>query len=482
MQGQQSGSTRELRRQLIFLKSIDQKLEGLRRENERLRRIVSNPRVRFSRSSLGGLYRIVNGMTSAGPMYHLDTIGKWAEKTRDWLVELGKRGDGPSDGELDWLTETISELSEIREVALASVEAALKERWRHADSDSDSDDDEAKSPPEAPADSPSPGELDKLEENPFVEPEAPPTEEASANESELGVNVATEKWQSPKSEENAIFPFTDEPAERSIADADFWQQKEKEVRRPERRRKDRTSTIPLALDDLKSISPPATKPITPPPVPSGRNAGFWKPLAITSVAGFLVMTFLFIWVRIELGVAKRTASDMATLRASAPLATTPKSDPSPPLKEASKNVRPNPASVANNIEKGSASINEADIPASQKQEKTKKPVPESKKKPKIDTKPDKPSAQINKKALTRKNKKKEESIADKNVGTLNIRAPSDGGSVLVLVDGISRGKAPVRVKLSPGLHEVVFTKDGKKSIRMVPIRPEVTKTISAEVP
>ena len=70
----------------------------------------------------------------------------------------------------------------------------------------------------------------------------------------------------------------------------------------------------------------------------------------------------------------------------------------------------------------------------------------------------------------------------KDVGTLVVKSPAEGGSVLVMVDGISRGKTPARIKLSPGLHEVVFMKDGKKKIRMVPIRPDATKTVTAVIP
>jgi hypothetical protein len=51
-----------------------------------------------------------------------------------------------------------------------------------------------------------------------------------------------------------------------------------------------------------------------------------------------------------------------------------------------------------------------------------------------------------------------------------------------MVDGISRGKTPARVQLDPGLHEVAFLKDGKKKIRMVPIRPNATKTVTAVIP
>ena len=124
---QQNGtSTANLKRQLTFLKTIDQKLEGMRRENERLLRLADNPRVVFSRSSLAGLYRIVNSLISAGPMYGLESIENWAKVNRDRLVVLGKRGGGPTPEEMEQLQLTIGELGRLRDEAMEAVKKALK--------------------------------------------------------------------------------------------------------------------------------------------------------------------------------------------------------------------------------------------------------------------------------------------------------------------------------------------------------------------
>ncbi len=136
----QSGSFSKLKRQLSFLKSIDQKLEGLRRENERLRRLVSNPRVRFSRSSLGGLHRIVNSLKSAGPTEDIAAVEAWSDKAKEWLVTLGRRGEGPSNNELDWLSETIRELGDIRDNAVAELEVRIGEISDERKSDLPDDD------------------------------------------------------------------------------------------------------------------------------------------------------------------------------------------------------------------------------------------------------------------------------------------------------------------------------------------------------
>jgi hypothetical protein len=52
----------------------------------------------------------------------------------------------------------------------------------------------------------------------------------------------------------------------------------------------------------------------------------------------------------------------------------------------------------------------------------------------------------------------------------------------VIVDGKPRGSAPLKVKLSPGIHEVIFSYEGKRTMRMVAIQTGETKSITAKVP
>ena len=471
MQGQQAISISTLKRQLTFLKRIDQKLEALRRENERLRHIVSNPKARFSRSSLGGLYRVVNSLMSAGPMHNLNDIEIWSEKTRDWLVTLGKRGSGPSNDELDWLADAIGQLETIRDNLIETTEAAIKS---------------------APETSPS-------DEGEYTSEEADEAPSSTTDEN-TGTNEATpdspfdngngDKVDAPDEEDDGEFPFTDEPKERSIPEAEFWRDQSSRSYR-DRGFRDRTSTIPLALDDLTSVNPAPVAPLlkAPPPVPAVKP-GFWRPFAIVSFIGFLAMTGLYIETKLTADTAPQIAvSELSTSPS------TPTASPSPSPKTGSPSeavAAAKQTATAGDAEKPRAT----DVETASKDTPTVTPAdnkppqkPDNVKKTNVSDSPKKAASKSEKKNEKKASPKKktdatpakEKTTSDPNVGTLYIKPPSGGGTVLVLIDGVSRGKAPVRVKLSPGLHEVVFTKDGQKSMRMVPIRPEATKTITAPV-
>ncbi|MDD5306595.1 MAG: response regulator [Deltaproteobacteria bacterium] len=67
-------------------------------------------------------------------------------------------------------------------------------------------------------------------------------------------------------------------------------------------------------------------------------------------------------------------------------------------------------------------------------------------------------------------------------GTLAVTLPPDAPSpVTVIVDGRPRGKAPLTLTLSAGLHEVVFSSQGKRTMRMVSIQPHAAKSLPASV-
>ena len=460
---QQSGSVSKLKRQLGFLKSINQKLEGLRRENERLRRLVSNPRVRFSRSSLGGLHRIVNSLKKASETHELNSVEEWADKTKSWLVNLGKRGDGPSNDELDWLAETISELSGIQDVAAAEVseqiEAVGEEPEAEETKEADQYDPETLPPGAYEA-------LEDMKEDAEDEPEEIP-EKGGESES--------------NGELPAPFPFKDEPKERSIAEAKFWKDGEKKVDRGFR---DRTSTIPLAVDDLTSVSPPrADTNLAPPPVPI-RTPGFWRPLAILSIVCALVMAGLLFKAKQDARTALSDAADrISEAKASCVSAPAPKQNTTLEAAKATETPKEGAGDIDSESKNTAAATTKA---ASDKTEDGKREA-ETKVAAVKPTEKKKPEKKQSEKTVHREKKKSKppekqpEKAPAKDVGTLVVKSPADG-PVLVMVDGISRGKSPAKVKLSPGLHEVTFMKDGKKKIRMVPIRPDATKTITAVIP
>ncbi|MCK9521886.1 MAG: hypothetical protein M0R76_02435 [Proteobacteria bacterium] len=67
-------------------------------------------------------------------------------------------------------------------------------------------------------------------------------------------------------------------------------------------------------------------------------------------------------------------------------------------------------------------------------------------------------------------------------GTLVVRAPAGAtGAIEVFIDKKRHGVAPLTVELNKGLHEVVFVSAGKRTLRMVNIRPGERRPIDAKV-
>jgi hypothetical protein len=467
------------RRQIIFLKTFDQKIAGLRRENERLERVIANPKIRFSRSSLGGLYRIVNSLLSAGPMYGLDDIGKWAEKTRDWTVEMGKRTEKPSKDELGWLLEAIAELADLRDRALGEIEeqraAAPAETGRgeapmdeeagatSLAEDQGSDDDTA---------------IPELSDQPAAPLANDGADKADTAPESVGNDAPfqSQPFESEPSADsmNTSFPFREQPSKQSVREVAFDMATGATNTDPERTR-DRTSTIPIGLEDLNEV----TGPVKPPPLVTAKPvqgvSPAWRVIAILAILAFVGMAGYHVCSMRTRGPSDTTGQVLGPVAKVATL---------PPQKTATPVVAPLPEPAK-----------PAESPAAAEDPEEKAAPSDATKKP--DVEPDKaqPKAKSEKddvssgKRSKRQSKKRESDQAEKerdkapeNTGTLVVKAPDGDAAVFVLVDGISRGKAPVKVRLKPGIHEVVFSADGRRAMRMVPIREEKTKTIDAKVP
>ncbi len=442
------------KRQLTFLKTINQKLEGMRRENERLLRIADNPRVAFSRSSLAGLYRIVNSLVSAGPMYGLRDIEEWAKENREWLVSLGKRGAGPAPEEMERLQKSIGELSRLRDEAVSSAEKNLK---------SSKNSKTAAKPAETPIPSIDPEAV--TEESPSQPEVGDETENAAApSTSESDKNV--------ESPGGAGFPFADEPKAQSINESTFAPkltstQKRKKTQTPppknqSRRFRDRTSTIPLAIDDLAMLG--TTSKIPPNTTAQKGVNRLWRIAALVSAVGFVLMTILYIR---ELARPEAPPAAVADVSKPAEVPTPPAAKPSDGTAGTATSAAPTETAPAASAPPTSESdkIEKAD----KKTESTEKSSKKSKRKDR-------------KRSKSSSSKSSSKSSSSEPKGILRVKAPADGSSVFVLVDGTSRGKAPVKTVLSPGLHEVVFTANGKRSMRMIPIKADNTKTVVAVKP
>ncbi len=68
-------------------------------------------------------------------------------------------------------------------------------------------------------------------------------------------------------------------------------------------------------------------------------------------------------------------------------------------------------------------------------------------------------------------------------GVLSIAQPADDSlPIRVSVDNRVKGRAPIKLDLSPGEHHIAFSRDGKRSFRTVIIESKKTKKITAKVP
>ncbi len=440
MNKQDSENQAILKRQTTFLKTIDQKLEGLRRENERLMRLASNPRVVFSRSSLAGLYRIVNSLLSAGPMYGLLSIEQWAKQTRDWLVVLGKRGAGLKEEELNLLQDAINDLAKLRDEALADISSKLQDVEPTFITDEAVDNNLGTDINIEPA----------LEEN--------RTEKLDVliEVEENGLEITTSE-----NKDNQL-PFQDEPKAQSIKEANqknaaslSKSRKVKHKINKDTHFRDRTSTIPLAIDDLAIINA-ASK--APSPLHTEKKPTFWKVLALFSTMGFVVVTGLYLL----RPPCQSTPCSTTPFEPQPCTSVVPTSviQPSSSSEENTKNIEEDKKTVSGVENTDAVAKENSDINGDNK----------SISKPLTGTSASVPS------------RSKPGKTQNPEGGTLIIKAPAEGGDVSVLINGVPKGKAPLKLSLSSGLHEVTFISGGKRAIRMVPIKKEQTRTMEAISP
>jgi hypothetical protein len=441
-------------------------------------------------------------------MFGFSEIEKWAATWRDRLISLGKQGAGPTPDELEKLLGAIGELGRMRDEAMATVEKRIKIDGRAEE--------------DRPADGR--GEVSTDELIPVEEAELSFRLSLSDIETDAGVDkqIPQSPWTSadgkrdpkasPASEE-AEFPFLDEPKSKALAETAFAPKPgaekvtSKSDARPPRttakRLREESNTIPIAIDDISMIGtisriPPGES------APKSRAPLFWKIFALVSFAGFVVMTALYL-LEINRPAPVPAPLPQTSLSPDKNALKIPTIfDKSPPSqKDTDAASAPKPEDKASSavpkngdVEQGdktkSAKNNETvDAVSSDKDNNKDKGKDKTAGKDTADKGKDKHSDKNNeskssKSSSSLSSKSNSSSGSDKSgnkeVGTLSVLAPGDGSDVFVLVDGTSKGKAPLKTSLAPGLHEVVFTAGGKRSMRMVPVKADQTKTITAAKP
>jgi hypothetical protein len=322
---------------------------------------------------------------------------------------------------------------------------------------------------------------------PMAEPIPPPRPPTRRESGETNAAISNLK----DTQSFGLLPFRDEPKKSSVREISFGTPGNEKIEKQRRRRE--PTTIPLVLEDLHEVSP-----AEPPPLFGAqrkRVSPTWRTIAIASIIAFAFLAGFQVHMFILGGFEGAPAYEIPHTAATGKTANPPPrpATSTPPVSEEISSSSPRTTPETPEPQAAADDSVRTGHPAGEK--------------PKVDTtQAEKPKVAISSKTSNkdeaaerersrnrakRKQERedakgareaKKETEAAGEVGTLVVKAPPEDAPVFVLVDGISRGKAPVRVKLKPGIHEVVFSADGRRAMRMVPIREDKTKTIDAKVP
>ncbi|MCP4675499.1 MAG: response regulator [Deltaproteobacteria bacterium] len=266
-----------------------------------------------------------------------------------------------------------------------------------------------------------------------------------------------------------------------------------------------SSSMPLSLDDISEISDvkPASSSMIPPdnlkPAPAAelahpqsvtgpasKSSATWKAIAALFFICFIVMAVLHFGDSPKKQVAALDPPPQAHQTAipaptpEIPPAPAPITPPAPAPETPSTPVAPAEQEAAPTEEPGEVASQPVDKYGETEEQRARRKARQKKKEEQAK------ATEAKKEEPKKKEPKKEEKVAAApkpgTTGLLSIKVPPGvSGSIVVSVDGRSRGKAPLNVRLSSGLHEVVFTHNGKRTMRMVSMKLGQTKTIQAKV-
>ena len=96
----------------------------------------------------------------------------------------------------------------------------------------------------------------------------------------------------------------------------------------------------------------------------------------------------------------------------------------------------------------------------------------AKKEPKPKTTPKKPAKASTSQGTTR----------EKGLLSIGLPPGAKPNTIRISVDGRLRGKVPIKIRLSAGIHEIVYSLDGKRVMRMVRVNAGQTKEVTAKQP
>ena len=480
-----------VKRKAGFLKSFGKRIDFLRRERERLARAMADPDILGDKPWIEQVERTVQGFIGAGPVYGITAVSDWAKRSLERIKSIKQAGTPPTEDDVNWITSITQELVVLHSEALGDIQDDLSpeeleanplrvsmlplgafpsaKRLRNT------------MPPTAATEKPTEASHETPDGSHTL-----PTKSADAAELQdrdssrddeiVPAHVPSNQPLADSVSGYGTSPGSDgsEPAvEATVAvEASGSENVEK--------------TIPLTVEDLTQVRGIAPRdqaaPLVSPLVSAEKSFRGWKLLALgLSVA--LLVSLYYNWK----GYASKTdarpesitdteitsAESTTAFSSSAEEGPNAKNLPPADTEENPTAESPPPADVKEPPEKTEATASTAP----KKVEKKKKPRSRSRSRAKA-------KSRRSGKSTTRDGSGDSVSpTPSKNTGVLSILAPpGKRGPVAITVDKRARGNAPVKLQLSPGLHEVIQTYEGRRIIRIILIQEGKTKTITAKVP
>jgi hypothetical protein len=491
-----------VKRKAGFLRTFNKRIETLKHEKERLEKTVENPDSLADQPWTERVERTVQGFIGAGPVYGITAVSDWAQRTLDHIKHI-KQNDHPlTDEDIHWITSITQELVLLHSEALAEIqddltqdeladppsrisrlplgafpsarksnlnalkpdtEASAEESGREAAEEIGEPSDTGTLPPEPVT--PAPVATEDTAQEIRSQSAAPiPDEETALGEASIppptaSIGVYAPPWEPPPSTSEAPESGASQPVDIETSHG-----------------RNVENTIPLTIEDLTAVVDDRSRNKPPPPLglgvgPVGKVPFGWKLLTGGLVVALLISLY-FNWRGYTSATDQPISGDETALdteqTGAAPVEPTPAADGD----NATSAGANDPSRV------GAQATSDKDVPSASKEAPKKKKRRSSRSRSKSRTKKTRAATSEQQGAT-----KTAEPRPSRTTGVLSILVPANArGPVAITVDKRPKGNAPLKLSLTPGLHEVVQKYKRTRTMRIVLIQQGKTKVITAKVP
>jgi hypothetical protein len=513
-----------LKRKAGFLKTFNKRIDALKREKERLERALEDRDSLANQPWLDRIERTVQGFVGAGPVYGITPVSDWAKRSLEHIKKIKQNGTVPAEEDINWITSMTQELAVLHSESMVDIQndltpeeladppirisslplgsfpsarqpSPVPEASTAPPADEiEKSKDQGTLPPE-PGDSSSSETGDIGGETEDVQDE---TEETSAETVQKSETLPPERQSYPGGSVPAREPSIPPPTASVGGYTPPWETSppQSEVPGPgpsgavdveETRSRNQENTIPLTIDDLTAVAGDRDRDKPPPPLAQdGEVAGTvplgWK-LVTLGLCVALLISLYFNW-RSYASDADRSLSDKESAVDTGQTGAPPTAGN--PTDSVNGDTLANPdgkdTPPAGDVTESAGTDDPSVSQETPKKTKRKKSRSRSRSKSRrtrttqsTNTSPSEPA--------NGQRSTKSDPRPSGTTGVLSILVPSYArGPVSITVDKRPKGNAPLKLTLTPGLHEVVQTYKGSRSMRIVLIQKGKTKAITAKVP